>query len=125
MEKQADKKSPGQKTNRKKTHGYYARMLTEAEKRDFFKAAGIEGVDDEIALIRVEIKRMLESGDERNIEVLLKATNALERLIRTKYQINPPQQKGLKEAIGNVIKDIAVPLGINVGSAVLSKKLSG
>jgi hypothetical protein len=124
MVKQTGGKSPEQKGRRKTmTHGYYARMLNEAEKRDFFKAAGIEGVDEEIALIRLEIKRMLESGEERNLETLLKATNALERLIRTKYQITSPQQKGLKEAIGNVIKDIAIPLGINVGAAALGKRL--
>jgi hypothetical protein len=117
-------KGDGLKGSRKTvTHGYYTRMLDEAEKRDFLKAAGIEGVDEEIALIRLEIKRMLTSGDDRNLEILLKATNALERLIRTKYQITSPQQKGLKDAIGNVIKDIAIPLGINVGSAVLGKKI--
>lgn len=121
MVKQTEKSPEPKNSRRKTTQGYYTRMLNEAEKRDFLKAAGIEGVDEEIALIRLEIKRMLESGDERNLEILLKATNALERLIRTKYQITSPQQKGLKEAIGNVIKDIAIPLGVNVGKAVLGK----
>ncbi|MHB8104218.1 MAG: hypothetical protein ACYDG5_01570 [Dehalococcoidales bacterium] len=104
-------------------HGYYTRMLGEAEKRDFLKAAGIEGVDEEIALIRLEIKKAILGGDDSNLKTLIKATNALERLVRTKYQITTSQQKGLKEAIGNVIKDIAIPLGINVGSAIIEKKI--
>jgi hypothetical protein len=105
------------------TTNYYARMLNEAEKRDFLKAAGIDGVDDEVALLRLEIKRVMTGGDDTNLKTLIKATNALERLVRTKYQISKSQGKGLKEAIGNVIKDIAIPLGINVGSAILGKKL--
>jgi hypothetical protein len=46
-------------------------------------------------------------------------------LLRTRYQITAAQRKGLKEAIGNVIHDVLVPLGINVGSALLNKKISG
>ena len=104
-------------------HGFYTRMLGEAEKRDFLKAAGMEGVDEEIALIRLEIKKAMTGGDDTNLKILVKATNALERLIRTKYQINKSQRKGLKEAIGNVIKDIAIPLGINVASTALGKRV--
>jgi hypothetical protein len=98
-------------------------MLNEAEKRDFLRAAGIAGVDEEIALLRLEIKKAMAGGDDRNLKILVKATNALERLVRTRYQITSKQQKGLKEAIGNVIKDIAIPLGINVGTAALVKRV--
>jgi hypothetical protein len=80
-------------------------------------------VDEEIALIRLEIKKAMTGGDDTNLKTLVKATNALERLVRTKYQITKSQRKGLKEAIGNVIKDIAIPLGINVASAALNKRV--
>lgn len=124
MVKQTGGKEGGVKSNRNVvTHSFYTRMLGEAEKRDFLKAAGIEGVDEEITLIRLEIKKAMAGGDDTNLKTLVKATNALERLIRTKYQITKSQRKGLKEAIGNVIKDIAIPLGVNVASAALSKRV--
>ncbi len=37
-------------------HGFYSRVLDEAEKLDFELAAGVDGIDDEIALLRVKIK---------------------------------------------------------------------
>jgi hypothetical protein len=124
MAKLLEEKKGTPKDNRHaNTHSYYARMLNEAEKRDFTKAAGIEGVDEEIALIRLEIRKVMTGGDDANLKTLIKATNALERLVRTKYQITKSKGKGLKEAIGNVIKDIAIPLGINVGTAALSKRV--
>jgi hypothetical protein len=98
-------------------------VLDEAEKLDFERASGVEGIDEEIALIRLEIKKAIAGGDDRSLQMLVKATNALDRLIRTRYQITAAQRKGLKEAIGNVIKDIAIPLGINIGSAAIAKKL--
>ena len=106
-------------------HGFYARVFNEAEKVDFTVAAGVEGIDEEIALLRLEIKNAISGGDERNLILLVKAAGALEKLIRTRYQIASTQRQGLKEAIGKVIKDVLVPLGINIGSAVVTKKLTG
>ena len=119
-------KKGGQKGNRNAIkHSFYARIFDEAEKVDFSVAAGVEGIDEEIALLRLEIKNAISGGDERNLILLVKASGALEKLIRTRYQITSTQRQGLKEAIGNVIKDVLVPLGINIGSAVVTKKLTG
>ena len=94
-----------------KKSDFYSKVLDEAERLDFELATGVEGIDDEIALLRVKIKSILEH-DPENVKLIMQATNALERLIRTRYKITKEQRKGLKEAIGNVLRDIAVPLGI-------------
>jgi hypothetical protein len=105
--------------------GYYAQVLDEAERLDYEQAAGVSGIDDEIALLRVEIKKAIAGGDVSNLRLLVNATNALERLIRTRYQITREQRKGLKEAISNVLRDIALPLGINIGASVIGKQIGG
>ena len=99
-------------------HGFYSRVLDEAEKLDFALACGVEGIDDEIALLRIEIKKAITGGDPKNLRLLVEATNALQRLIWTRYRITKEQRKGLREAIGNVITDIAIPLGIGIGAAI-------
>ncbi len=126
MSETPKQKKGGQKGNRNAIkHGFYSRIFDEAERYDFTIATGIEGIDEEIALLRMEIKKTISGGDERNLMLLVKAAGALDRLIRTRYQITSAQRKGLKEAIGNVIKDVLVPLGVNIGSAVATKKISG
>ena len=45
-------------------------------------------------------------------------TNALERLVRTRYNITKEQKQGLKEAIGNVLRDVALPLGIGIDTTI-------
>ena len=80
--------------------------------------ATVEAIkDDEIALLRVKIKSVLEH-DPENIKLIMRATNTLERLIRTKYNITKDQKKGLKEAISNVLRDVALPLGIGIGGTL-------
>jgi hypothetical protein len=126
MEKKSRPKRGAPKGNRNAVkHGFYSRVFDEAERFDFNVAAGIEGIDEEIALLRLEIKKAISGGDGRNLSLLVKATSALEKLIRTHYQITAAQRRGLKDAIENVVKDILVPLGINIGNAVLTKKLTG
>jgi hypothetical protein len=43
------------------------------------------------------------------------ALTALGGLVRTRYNIGKEDKAGLKEAISNVLKDVALPLGITIG----------
>jgi len=98
-------------------HGFYSKVLDKAEQLDFELATGVEGIDDEIALLRVKIKSILEN-DPENIKLIMQATNTLAGLVKTRYNITKEQKKGLKEAIGNVLRDIALPLGIGIGATI-------
>jgi len=98
-------------------HGFYAKVLDEAEQLDFEQATGVEGIDDEIALLRVKIKSLLEH-DPENIKLIMQATNALARLVRTRYNISKEDKKGLTESIANVLRDVALPLGIGLGTTI-------
>jgi len=114
MAEKVKRKSGAPKDNQNaRTHGFYSKVLDEAEQLDFELISGFDGFDDEIALLRVKIKSLLEN-DPENIKLLMQATESLARLVKTKYNITKEQKKGLKEAIGNVLKDIAIPLGIKV-----------
>jgi hypothetical protein len=103
-------------------HGFYSRVLDEAEKLDFEIASDVEGIDDEIALLRVKIKSVLVKEPE-NIKLIMLATNTLAGLVKTRYNITVEQRKGLKEAITNVLRDIAIPLGINIGATAIGKRI--
>jgi hypothetical protein len=98
-------------------HGFYSKVLDEAERLDLELATGVEGIDDEIALLRVKIKSIL-AHDPDNVKLIMQATNTLARLVRVKYNISREDKKGLKEAIGNVLRDIALPLGIGIGATL-------
>ncbi len=98
-------------------HGFYAKVLDEAEQLDFELATNLEGIDDEIALLRVKIKSILEN-DPENIRLIMQATNTLARLVRIRFNVSKEDKKGLKEAIGNVLRDVALPLGIGIGATI-------
>ncbi len=98
-------------------HGFYSRILDDAERIDFELATGVEGLDDEIALLRVKIKSLLEH-DPEDIKLIMQVTNTLVRLVRTRYNISKEDRKGLKEAVSNVLREVALPLGIGIGTGL-------
>jgi hypothetical protein len=101
-------------------HGFYSRALTEAEKVDLEEASLIEGIDQEIAFLRMKLKELAENSPER-IDLHFEAANTIARLIRTRYQISKGQKKSLKEAIHKVLTEVALPLGIGIGAGALKK----
>ena len=118
MPAKADRKKGAPKGNQNaRKHGFYSKVLDEAERLDFELASGVDGIDDEIALLRVKIKSLI-AHDPNNIKLIMQATNTLAGLVKTSYKMSKEQKKGLKEAIGNVLRDVALPLGIGIAATI-------
>jgi hypothetical protein len=121
MGKEARRQRGGQEGNQNaRTHGFYSEVFNKTEQMDFELASGVNGIDDEIALLRIKIKSIL-GKDPENIKLIMQATSTLAGLVRTSYDLTKEQRKGLKEAIGNVLRDVALPLGISIGKAIGKK----
>jgi hypothetical protein len=101
-------------------HGFYSRVLTEAEALDLEEALLVEGIDQEIALLRIKLRELAETHPDR-VDLHLEAANTIARLIRTRYQTSKEQKKSLKEAIHKVLTEVAVPLGIAIGIGAARK----
>ena len=92
---------------------FYRKVLDETENLDLAAATEVEGIDAEIAILRIKIKSLLEM-DPDNLSLYMALTSLLGRLVRIRYDINKGQKDGFKTALGNVVREILVPLGINV-----------
>ncbi len=90
---------------------FYGRALTEAESANLEEAARVEGLDDEIALLRLKLRELVEQHPE-NIEIQMKAASTLARLMRTRYRITKEQKESLKQAIAKTLIEVALPLGV-------------
>ncbi|OGO03897.1 MAG: hypothetical protein A2Y72_03625 [Chloroflexi bacterium RBG_13_53_26] len=105
------KKGAPQGNQNAKKHGFYSKALDKAEELQLEEARGIDGLDEEIAVLRIKLRSIIQS-DPKNIELALAAANTIARLVRTRYNISKEQKRSLKDAIAKVLTEIAVPLGI-------------
>jgi hypothetical protein len=114
------KKLAGQttKTYRKaKKPALYTPVLNTAEQLDFKLAFDINGMDDEIALLRLKLKSVL-VNDPDNIKQNKQLTGLLARLLKTRSDINKDNKNGIKEAFETVFKEVALPLGIGIRTGI-------
>jgi hypothetical protein len=102
------------KSNRKNQKpGFYSKVLSEAEKLEFEEAVSVEGIDDEIAVLRMKISCLLKE-EPTNLRLLLAADDLLHKMVNTQYRMTHEQKKGLKDALETVVRDIALPIGVTL-----------
>jgi hypothetical protein len=100
--------------------GFYSRVLDEAERMELQVALEVKGLDEEIALLRWKIRSLLEK-DPEDIKLLLQAANTLARLVKSRYNLSQDDDATLRDTIMNVLKELALPLGVKVGEKLLGK----
>jgi hypothetical protein len=104
------RKRGGQHGNQNATkHGYYSQELNKQERLDFDAAAGMQGIDEEIALLRYKIKKAIIDGDLADLIPLSKISYALEKLIRTNQKLFAPLHKQ-EDSLRKVIREVLIPL---------------
>jgi hypothetical protein len=92
-------------------HGYYSKALSDSEQRDFRPASRVSGIDDEIALLRVRIKSLVQN-DPHNLKLMMRLMNSLGRLLKIRYTILQPADKsGASDVIADMFKDVVLPVG--------------
>ncbi len=112
----------GERSKRKnRGRDFYLQALDEAQKCELEEASHIEGIDQEIALLRLKLRELVDQHPER-IDLHLEAASIIARLVKTQYQVTREQKKSLKEAVQKVLTEIGVPLGITVAGKILSTK---
>src|ERR1035437_8913964 len=96
-------------------HGFYSDVLDENQLQDLEQLDEVEGLDDEIALLRVKIKSLVRK-DPDNIALIVRAVESMGRLLKIKYNLGKNDKPGLTDAIGNILKGVALPVGVSLAN---------
>ena len=95
-------------------HGFYSNVLTPDERQSLENAVYVDGIDNEIALLRVKLQSIVKH-DPDNIELIAKAVTALTKMLMARKSIGK-DEGGLKQAVKDALKDLALPVGIGIGN---------
>lgn len=93
------------KAKKKAAEAFYAQALSQAEQVEFSQAREVEGLDEEIALLRLRLKEMLSEQPE-NMPLLLRAIELLMKAVGTKYRLSKDAKENLTDAVTGVLKEI-------------------
>ena len=85
--------------------GFYAAALSEAERVLLPQARKMEGLDEEIALLRVRLKAALEEHPE-DLPLLLKCLELLVKAVAAKYRLSKKAEDDLYQNVLGVLRGI-------------------
>lgn len=85
--------------------GFYLTVLEEMERKLLKRAREVEGLDEEIALLRVKLASAL-AQEPRNTELLFKGLTVLIRAVATKARYSPKAEEEACNNIVSVIKEL-------------------
>lgn len=99
-----------------KPEDFYNEALSQAEKVRLSRAKQIQGLDEEIALLRVRLNRLAEEQPE-NLDLLIRGIGMLVRAVSAKYKLSHKSEEDLYQSLLGVLK--------GVGSVLLPERLDG
>jgi len=101
---QTKRKRGGQKGNRNaRKHGFYSATLSPAETSQLWNITNLEGVDPEIAFIRVKLQSSLQY-DPGNRRVIREASGLLVKWYSANYRLDPTDRSYLKTVVENLLE---------------------
>lgn len=77
---------------------FYQQALTQAEQADFPVALEVEGVDQEIAVLRLRLRTALKQHPE-DLQLMLRGVVMLARALAAKYRLPRAEQDAIAEAL--------------------------
>ena len=101
---QIKRKRGGQKGNRNACkHGFYSGALSPAETRQLWNITNLEGVDPEIAFIRVKLQSTLQHNPG-NRRVIREASRLLVKWYSENYELDATDSNYLKTVVDNLLE---------------------
>jgi hypothetical protein len=98
-----------------KPKDFYEEALSQAERVRLSRAKQVQGLDEEIALLRVRLSRLAEEQPE-NLELLIKGIGMLVRAVSTKYKLSHKAEEDLYQSLLGVLRGVGsvlLPEGFN------------
>ncbi len=88
-----------------RVRSFYAAALTDAERLRLADARHVDGLDEEIALLRVRLRSALEQRPE-DFDLLRDGIALLVRAVATQYRLSPKARKDLADRMAAVLNSV-------------------
>jgi hypothetical protein len=97
----------GSRRRRVSARAFYEQALDEAERADWTEAMKVEGVDQEIALLRLRLRRAVQQPED--MELMFKGIELLTRAVATRYRLSKQSRASLLESLRAATAGISPP----------------
>jgi hypothetical protein len=95
------------RTRRARTspRGFYVEALSEAERLALPEAMGVEGIDQEVALLRLRLRSVIAEGPE-DLPLMFKGIELLAKVVATRYGLGKTGRDEIQAALIEAFTDL-------------------
>ena len=104
-EQTADKQAPERRKSHPSPRNFYRQSLTEAEQIELDEAQESEGLEDEIAVLRVRLKSAIEERPE-DLKLLVQGIGLLVKAVAAQYRLSPKARKDLADSFAAALNSL-------------------
>ena len=94
---------------------FYGSALDAAERIELEAASELEGLDEEIALLRMKLREALGERPD-DLPLMLRGIDLLVKAVSARYRLSPEAGENLGENIASVVRDVGGLLMPETGS---------
>ena len=102
------------KTTEISARDFYADVLSEASRARLEEARKLEGINEEIALLRIKLRDVMAENPNKT-ELMYKGIDMLMKAVATRYKLSPKSKDDLNDSIVGVINGIGRELWPEAG----------
>ena len=84
---------------------FYSRALTRAERAALPVALAIEGLDEEIAVLRLRLRRAIEERPD-DLPLMFKGIDLMAKVVATRYRLSKKAERDLAASLANVVRSV-------------------
>ena len=84
---------------------FYGSALDEAERVQLDNAAGVDGLDAEIAVLRVKLRQALSERPEE-LALMLRGIELLVKAVSARYRLSPEAEEDLASSLAGVVRGV-------------------
>ena len=88
---------------------FYGSALDAAHQTTLKYASNVEGLDKEIALLRLKLRDALQEGPE-SFQLMVRGMELLVKLVSARYRLSKKAEKDIASSAANVLRGLAVQL---------------
>jgi hypothetical protein len=101
---------------RQTPRGFYVQALTEAERLALPEAMQVEGVDQEIALLRLRLRTAIEASPP-DLPLMFKGIELLAKVVATRYGLGKTGREEVQEALVSAFTELKDAMSGDVDDA--------
>ena len=88
---------------------FYGSVLDSARQTTLKYAADIDGLDKEIALLRLKLREAIDEGPE-SFQLMIRGMELLAKLVSARYRLSKKAEKDIASSASNLLRGLAVQL---------------